>query len=82
MTRNLAGEEGQEEFLEERIKEPWILHSGGILRNGGGSLENAEPTPGGHLGIQGRKEVPTFHRNPCSLPFLCLHGILIPGDAI
>ena len=31
VTRNLAGEEGQEEFLEGRIKEPLILHSGGYF---------------------------------------------------
>ena len=31
VTRNPAGKEGQEEFLEGRIKEPLILHSGGYF---------------------------------------------------
>lgn len=38
-----------------REEETWMFFS-----CGSGSLENAELTPGGHLGMLGRKENPVF----------------------
>lgn len=60
VARNLAGGRGL--GRAPGVKDEGALATAlkSISRSVGGGLENAKPTPGGHLGVQGRKGVLLF----------------------